>query len=40
MLLYLHLGAFSQHVVRELDKQIAAIETETQQQVTAASAAA
>jgi radical SAM superfamily enzyme YgiQ (UPF0313 family) len=40
MLLYLHLGAFSQHVVRELDKQIAAIETEAQQQVIAASAAA
>ncbi len=36
MLLYLHLGAFSQHLLSELDKQIAAIETEPQPQVIAA----
>jgi Domain of unknown function (DUF4070) len=36
MLLYLHLGAFSRHLVIELDKKIAAIQTEPQPEVIAA----
>jgi hypothetical protein len=36
MLLYLHLGAFSQHLVTELDRKIAAIQTEPQPDVIAA----
>jgi hypothetical protein len=36
MLLYLHLGAFSRHLVTELDRKIAAIQTEPQPEVIAA----
>jgi radical SAM superfamily enzyme YgiQ (UPF0313 family) len=36
MVFYLHLGAFSQHLIKELDKQIAAIETGSERQLSAA----